>query len=150
MTGRGVSYCVTCDGMLYRGKKVCVVGYTAETQEEARLLRDMGCQVEVFTRRGRYAVEGNGKVERLLAGEEAHPCDGVFILRPAIKADTLLEGLKTDGAHILVDRNMATNIPGVFAAGDCTGQPYQIPKAVGEGNIAALSADQYLQKEKGD
>ena len=148
--GRGVSYCVTCDGMLYRNKKVCVVGFTAETEEEAQLLRDMGCQVEVFTKHGRYAVEGVGKVERLVAGEEVYPCDGVFILRPAIKADTLLEGLKTDGAHILVDRSMHTNIPGVFAAGDCIGQPYQIPKAVGEGNIAALSADRFLQQEKGD
>lgn len=147
--GRGVSYCVTCDGMLYRGKKVCVVGFTAETEEETQLLRDMGCQVELFTKRGRYTIEGGATVERLLVGEEVHPCDAVFVLRPAIKADTLLEGLKTDGAHIVVDRNMLTNIPGVFAAGDCTGQPYQIPKAVGEGNVAALSADQFLQPKKG-
>lgn len=150
LLGRGVSYCVTCDGMLYRGRKVCVVGFTAEAEEEAQLLRDMGCQVELFTKRGRYTVEGTDKVERLIVGEESHPCDAVFILRPAIKADTLLEGLETDGAHILVDRNMHTNIPGVFAAGDCTGQPYQIPKAVGEGNVAALSADRYLQPKKGD
>ena len=40
--GRGVSYCVTCDGMLYRGKKVCVVGFTSDTREEAELLRTMG------------------------------------------------------------------------------------------------------------
>ena len=44
--GRGVSYCVTCDGMLYRGKDVCLVGFTSDAMEEAALLRDMGCRVE--------------------------------------------------------------------------------------------------------
>ena len=52
--------------------------------------------------------------------------------------------LETDGKNIVVDRAMKTNLPGVFAAGDCTGAPYQIAKAVGEGLVAALSAAAYL------
>jgi thioredoxin reductase (NADPH) len=65
--------------------------------------------------------------------------DGVFILRPAIAPSTLFSGLEIDGAHIVVDRNQETNYKGCYAAGDCTGRPYQITKAVGEGNIAAHS-----------
>ena len=64
--GRGVSYCVTCDGMLYRGKKVCVVGFTSDTKEEAELLRTMGCEVEMFTSRtAKYAVLGQERVTAL-------------------------------------------------------------------------------------
>ena len=62
--------------------------------------------------------------------------------------DTLLEGLEMDGAHIRVSRAMETNLPGVFAAGDCTGAPYQVAKAAGEGNIAAISAAKYLEERK--
>ena len=52
--------------------------------------------------------------------------------------------LATEDGHIAVDRRMATNLNGVFAAGDCTGRPYQYAKAVGEGNVAAHSAVEYL------
>ena len=73
--------------------------------------------------------------------------DGVFILRPAIAPSTLFTGLELDGAHIKVDRNQETNYKGCFAAGDCTGRPYQIAKAVGEGNVAAHAILRYLLNE---
>ena len=79
----------------------------------------------------------------LLHGREI-PCAGVFILRPSLAPAELLPGLALEGGYIKVDRNMATNIPGVFAAGDCTGRPYQYTKAVGEGNVAAHSIIEYL------
>ena len=146
--GRGVSYCVTCDGMLYRGKKVCVVGFTSDTKEEAELLRTMGCGVEMFTSRtAKYAVLGQERVTALSVNGEEHPCEAVFILRPAAAPDTLLAGLAMDGVHVAVDKaTMKTSVAGVFAAGDCTGKPYQIAKAVGDGNIAALSAAQYIEE----
>ena len=146
--GRGVSYCVTCDGMLYRGKKVCVVGFTSDTQEEADLLRTMGCDTEVFTSRAaKYAVLGGERVTALSVNGAEHPCEAVFILRPAAAPDTLLAGLAMDGVHVAVDKaTMKTSVKGVFAAGDCTGKPYQIAKAVGDGNIAALSAAQYIEE----
>ena len=146
--GRGVSYCVTCDGMLYRGKKVCVVGFTSDTKEEAELLRTMGCEVEMFTSRtAKYAVLGQERVTALSVNGEEHPCEAVFILRPAAAPDTLLAGLAMDGVHVAVDKaTMKTSVAGVFAAGDCTGKPYQIAKAVGDGNIAALSAAQYIEE----
>ena len=73
---------------------------------------------------------------------------GVFILREGISPDLLLQGLKTENGQISVDRKMQTNLPGVFAAGDCTGAPYQIAKSVGEGNVAALSAVKYLDTKE--
>ena len=78
------------------------------------------------------------KVEKIeLSDGTAIDVDGIFILRPSIAPTTLFSGLEIDGAHIVVDKNQETNYKGCYAAGDCTGRPYQITKAVGEGNIAA-------------
>jgi thioredoxin reductase (NADPH) len=68
----------------------------------------------------------------------------VFIFRNAVSLGMLLPDLATEGSFIPVDRGMRTNVPGVFAAGDCTGKPLQVAKAVGEGNVAAISAAEYL------
>ena len=73
------------------------------------------------------------------------PFDGVFIFREAMALSALMGGIETDGAFIHVDRQMKTSVPGVFAAGDCTGLPLQVAKAVGEGCIAALCAAQELK-----
>ena len=62
--------------------------------------------------------------------------------------ERLATGLETEGGRIRVDRYMATNLPGVFAAGDCTGEPLQLAKAVGEGQMAAHSAMKYLDEAK--
>ena len=70
----------------------------------------------------------------------------MFILRDTVAAGVLLPGIAMEDNHISADRRMRTSLPGVFAAGDCTGRPYQIAKAVGEGNIAALSADAYIKE----
>ncbi|MBE6969257.1 MAG: FAD-binding protein [Ruminococcaceae bacterium] len=146
LLGRGVSYCVTCDGMLYRGRRCAVIGLTEDAAREARLLEDMGCEVRLFSRRRPYAILGEDKVSALRAGAEEWPCDAVFVLRSASLPDALLPALPMEGAHIAVDRQMRTGMRGIFAAGDCTGEPYQLPKAVGEGNTAALSACRYLEQ----
>lgn len=146
--GRGVSYCVTCDGMLYREKDVCVLGFTEGSEAEAKLLEQMGCRVRLFTKNGRYEILGDKTVTALRCGGEEFPCSAVFILRAAAIPDALLPGLAMDGEHIAVNRRMECSLPGVFAAGDCTGEPYQIARAVGEGNVAALSACEYLEKKE--
>ena len=64
----------------------------------------------------------------------------MFILRQAVAPTDLLPQLETEGGVVKVDRRMATNVEGVFAAGDCTGAPLQVSKAVGEGLIAGQSA----------
>lgn len=144
--GRGVSYCATCDGMMYRGKPVAVIGLCDDAPEEAEFLRSIGCRVEYFdkSRAKEYEIRGEQTVTALLADGTEYPVQGVFILRSGVAPASLLPGLETENGAIRTDRSMATSVPGVFAAGDCTGAPYQAAKAVGEGNIAALSAVKYL------
>lgn len=160
--GRGVSYCATCDGMLYRGKNVVVVGDTVQAAQEANYLRSIGCSVTFAAPKApegldaeipvvqakTFAVEGEQTVTALMAEERRLPCDGVFFLRPQVAPDDLFPGLETKEGAICVDRAMQTNLTGVFAAGDCTGAPRQIAKAVGEGQVAALSACAYLDEKQ--
>ena len=84
----------------------------------------------------------------LTADGQEIPCAGVFILRDAVAPTDLLPQLETEQGAIRVSRAMETNMEGVFAAGDCTGAPLQIAKAVGEGHIAALSACEFIDKRK--
>ena len=144
--GRGVSYCATCDGMLYRGKRAAVIGLAADAPEEADFLREIGCDVHYYDgKKHRFEIRGAERADTLVVDGTAEPADVVFILRAGFAADTLLPGLATDNGHIVVDDDCAASIPGVFAAGDCTGAPYQIPAAVGEGNRAALSVVRWLR-----
>lgn len=159
--GRGVSYCATCDGMLYRNKAVTVVGLAPDAPHEANYLSGLGCQVVyvsphrpqgleegiAYVKAGRLAIRGEDSVTALEADGVELPCAGVFILRRAVAPADLLPALETEGGVIKVDRRMATNLPGVFAAGDCTGGPLQVSKAVGEGHVAALSACEYLDTQ---
>ena len=156
--GRGVSYCATCDGMLYRNRPVAVVGLAPDAPQEANYLRSLGCQVTYVSplrpegldkdipcvQAGKLAVKGEQTVTGLEADGALLPCAGVFILRRAVAPTDLLPALETEEGFIRVDRRMATNVAGVFAAGDCTGGPLQISKAGGEGHVAALSACEYL------
>lgn len=162
--GKGVSYCATCDGMLYRGKKVAVVGENEEGEAEAAFLADV-CKEVVYiplyqpvlnlkdgisVKEGRpKAVVGrDGKVAALEMEQESIACDGIFFAKNTAPPESLLFGLETDGKNILVNRKMETNLPGVYAAGDCTGAPFQIAKAVGEGLVAALSAAEEIDRRK--
>jgi len=158
--GRGVSYCATCDGMLYRGKDVVVAGLAPDAPQEANYLQRLGCHVTYvsprqpvgldgdipYVKAGRISILGDGGVAAVEADGAQIPCAGAFILRQAVAPTDLLPDLETEEGYIKVDRRMATNIPGVFAAGDCTGAPLQVSKAVGEGHVAALSACGYLEQ----
>lgn len=137
LLGRGVSYCATCDGMFYRGRRVVCAGDAPNFDEEVEFLRSIGCQVEVRRLAG-LTILGEDSVTgvRDAKGEEI-PCDGVFLLRASIAPAQLAPGLETEGGYIKVDGRMATSLPGVYAAGDCTGQPLQLAKAVGQGQTAA-------------
>ena len=161
--GRGVSYCATCDAPLYHGKTAMVVGSSAKEEAEADFLAEVADQVfYIPTYKGDVNVSDQVKVVRekpkkiyekegkriLQTNEGKYPVDGVFILRESVSPGQLVPGLEVDQSHVVVDRNMATNIPGCFACGDITGLPYQYIKAAGEGNIAALSAVGYLAEKK--
>ena len=160
--GRGVSYCATCDGMLYRGKPVVVVGRSSDAPHEANYLKSLGCQVTYvspqppvgldgdipYVKAGKLAIKGEQTVTGLEADGALIPCNGVFVLRQTVAPTDLLPTLETEAGYIKVDRRMATNLEGVFAAGDCTGLPLQVSKAVGEGHVAALSACEYLDRKQ--
>lgn len=161
--GRGVSYCATCDGMFYKDKDVAVISYTNEGEPEAEFLGEicrnvyyfpqyrpqpaaLRSQVKIVPGRPR-AIEGDTQVEKLVTDQAEHKVSGIFIIRQSDPVENVLPGLALDGEVIRVNRDMSTNIPGVFAAGDCTGKPWQIAKATGEGLIAVLSAIAYLDKK---
>ena len=150
--GRGVSYCATCDGMLYRGRKVAVLGWTESAGEEAAFLEGIGCSVTYFHRPKDCSVLGTDRAEAVRCDGKTVPADGVFLLRPTMTPSDLFPGLAVEEGSAVVDRRMATNLPGLFAAGDCTGGPLQVSKAAGEGLIAGQSAAAYvaglLRKQK--
>lgn len=137
LLGRGVSYCATCDGMFYRGRSVVCAGDAPNFDEEVEFLRSIGCDVAVRRLAG-LSILGEDAVTgvRDAKGEET-PCQGVFLLRATIAPAQLAPGMETEGGYIKVDGRMATSLPGVYAAGDCTGQPLQLAKAVGQGQLAA-------------
>ncbi|WP_298018092.1 NAD(P)/FAD-dependent oxidoreductase [uncultured Dysosmobacter sp.] len=141
--GRGVSYCATCDGMLYRGKPVAVLGYGDAARREAEFLQSIGCSVTYFDRPKHCAITGGTQVEAVTCDGETVPAAGVFLLRPTMAPTDLFPGLAVENGYVTVDRRMATNLPGLFAAGDCTGGPLQVSKAAGEGLVAGQSAAGY-------
>ncbi len=160
LLGRGVSYCATCDGRLYRGKSIAVIATNRRFEHEVRYLSELAEHVfffPLYREPGKIAenvqimparavgVIGEDRIRALQLHDGSELLvDGLFCLRDAISLQTLLPSLQTENGHIAVDRAMATNLPGCFAAGDCTGRPYQYAKAVGEGNVAAHSVLQYL------
>jgi len=158
-----VSYCATCDGPLYRDRDVAVLAYGHEAVEEANFLTEIcrkvyllkatadisGLHPEVTViDKKPQAIKGDEFVNSVAVDGGEVPVEGVFIMRPTLPAQRLLFGLETEDGFIKVDRDMATSVAGVWAAGDCTGKPHQMSRAVGEGATAALNAVKYLD-EKG-
>ena len=166
-TGRGVSYCATCDGFLYKGKTIAVlcttkrleheIGYLADFAEKVYLIpmyKDVQVDksnVEII-RKMPKSIQGAKRAEKLVfasspkEGLDAElPVDGVCMLRDSLSPAVLVGGLQMQDGHVVVGRDMATNLKGCYAAGDCTGRPYQYAKAVGEGNVAAHAVSEYLR-----
>lgn len=163
LLGSGVSYCATCDGMLYRGKNAVVWDQSKEALEEANYLNSIGVNVTFVSKKPRSEdlnenikyingtlseVVGNNKVEAVVAGEEKISANAVFMLRDAVAPTALIDGLETEENFIAVNRNMETSIEGVYASGDITGKPLQLSKAVSEGLIAAQHAALQIDKIK--
>ena len=162
--GRGVSYCATCDAPLYRGKVVACIGGSKEEEAEADFLGEV-CEkvyylplykdepsfshanVEVIKEKPKE-ITGAMKAKALVTEQGTYDVDCVFILRAAQFPGQLVPGLETEGNAVKVDLQMKTNLPGLFAAGDIAGQPYQYIKSAGQGNVAALSAVSYLDEMK--
>ena len=170
--GRGVSYCATCDGLLYKNKTIAIlctskrleheIGYLADFAKHVYLIpmyKDMQLDRENVTviRKMPQKIEGGMRVTGLrfpTAPAENVPelleIAGMFMLRESVSPAVLVGGLQTEQGHVVVNRKQETNLKGCFAAGDCTGRPYQYAKATGEGNVAAHIVCEYLSAQKED
>ncbi len=161
--GRGVSYCATCDAPLYHDKKIVIIGSSAKEEAEADFMSEI-CSEVIYIPTYKADVHVNEKVQvlndvpvefkggmkaqTLVLKNQEIDADGFFILRESVSPAQLVPGLEMDGNHIKVNRKMETNIPGLLACGDIVGAPYQYIKSAGEGNVAAISAVDYLSKLK--
>ncbi|MFA5303888.1 MAG: FAD-dependent oxidoreductase [Candidatus Nanoarchaeia archaeon] len=158
--GRGVSFCVPCDGFFFKDKKVIVVGNSDYALEEAIELLNYTKDVTLVTNGKKlsfdtkllnknikfeeYSIEkiiGSKKVEGIKTSKGEIKIDGIFIASGNADSNDLARmlGVISENNKILVDSNMKTNIPGIFAAGDCTPGFGQIATAVAKGAIAAVN-----------
>jgi thioredoxin reductase (NADPH) len=172
LLGKGVSYCVDCDGNFYRNEEVAVIGAESAAVDGALTLADIARSVHlicdelkvssalqeklrqsrVILHEGAMVKEigGTGNVEKLILKDETVlAVSGVFI---ELGAKGLMElattlGIQLDDEmrYIRTDKNQATNIAGIFAAGDICGPPWQMAKAVGEGCVAGIGAATYAK-----
>lgn len=167
LEGRGVSYCAICDAFFYRGKDVAVLGNEAYAVHELEQLLPVAASVTLLTHGQELKAEvpesvrvikeplieitGTDRVEGVrFADGSTIPIAGVFVALGSAGAVDLARkiGADTDGKRILVDEKMQTDVPGLFAAGDCIGGLLQISSAVGEGAVAAMSAMRYVRTAK--
>jgi thioredoxin reductase (NADPH) len=176
--GKGVSYCSTCDGFFYKDRPVTVIGNKDLAAKEALDLVPFASRITIVSHDKRFDISDNfvnklklnnvnlvtekvlevvGDGEKvsgiLLDNNEVITADGVFFALGNMGSLDIARflGLEINDKSktIVVDKSMRTNIPGIYAAGDCTGDPYQVSAAVGEGAIAALEIVHEIRNKKG-
>lgn len=162
--GKGVSYCAVCDAFFYRGKDVAVLGAGEYALHEAMELAPVVRSVTLLTNGLQPAValpenitydarkinsfEGEETIRRVrFADSGSLEIAGVFVAVGVASSSDLAKklGAEINGNSIVVSPKMETNLPGLFAAGDCTGGLLQISKAVGEGAIAGTEAIKFIR-----
>ncbi len=165
LEGHGVSYCATCDAFFYRGKDVAVLGNGEYALHEVQALLPVVKSVTLLTNGMPLTAEFPpevkvypGKINAILGEERVSgvqlvdgtelPLAGVFIALGVAGSTALARklGADVDGNRIVTDEQMMTTIPGLYAAGDCTGGLLQVAKAVYEGALAGTEAAKALRK----
>lgn len=166
--GKGVSYCAVCDGFFFRGKDVCVIGNSNYALHEAKELiplarhiylltdgkdiaidEEIDEKIEVITK-PINKIEGDDVAEKIEFNDNSSiDVSGIFIATGNAGSSQLALkiGVLTEKNKILVNEDMSTNIPGVFASGDCVGGLLQISKAVADGALAATNIIKYLREK---
>lgn len=159
LEGHGVSYCATCDAFFYRGKDVAVLGSGEYALHEAQALLPVVKSVTLLTGGAPLtaqfppeaavrtepveAILGEERVTGVrLSGGETLEVSGVFVAQGVAGSTALARklGAEVEGNRIVVDERMQTTLPGLYAAGDCTGGLLQVAKAVYEGAVAGTEA----------
>lgn len=167
MEGHGVSYCAVCDAFFYREKKVAVLGSGEYALHEASELLPVVGSVTLLTNGAELtaAFPESIKIEsrklKSLVGEESftgvafedgseESFDGLFVALGSASATDLAKkaGAAFEEGRLSLDKDFQTTIPGLYAAGDCTGGTLQIAVAVGEGAVAGLAAIKFLREKK--
>ena len=165
LEGHGVSYCATCDAFFYRGKEVAVLGSGEYALHEVQALLPVVKHVTLLTGGAELtaqfppevtvreepveAILGEERVTGVqLTGGEVLAVSGVFVALGVAGSTALARklGAEVDGNKIVVDEKMQTTLPGLYAAGDCTGGLLQVAKAVYEGAVAGTEAAKALRK----
>ena len=165
LEGHGVSYCATCDAFFYRGKDVAVLGSGEYALHEVQALLPVVKSVTLLTNGSPLtasfppevtvcpekvnAILGEERVNGVeLSGGKTVALSGVFVALGVAGSTALARklGAEVDGNRILVDEHMQTTLPGLYAAGDCTGGLLQVAKAVYEGALAGTEAAKALRK----
>ena len=165
LEGHGVSYCATCDAFFYRGKDVAVLGSGEYALHEVQALLPVVKSVTLLTNGSPLtasfppevtvcpekvnAILGEERVSGVeLSGGKTVALSGVFVALGVAGSTALARklGAEVDGTRILVDEHMQTTLPGLYAAGDCTGGLLQVAKAVYEGALAGTEAAKALRK----
>lgn len=164
--GKGVSYCAVCDGFFFRGKDVCVIGEGSYALHEATELLPMAgsvtilsngktpefsppSNINVITKKvAKVAGDGDAVSGVVFEDGENLRVDGIFVAIGVAGSSELAKqiGAETKGNKIVVDESMATNVPGLYAAGDCTEGMLQIAKAVYDGAKAGTEITKYIRK----
>lgn len=164
--GSGISYCAICDGFFYRGKEVAVLGNGVYALHEAQVLEPLASKVTILTngKEASFSRDSLGSIQVetrkiISAGGEASlsyveledhthfPLSSLFVaLGTADSTDIARKlGLVMENNHIVIEPDTSTALPGLFAAGDCTGGLLQVSKAVYEGALAGTKAVNYLK-----
>lgn len=156
--GKGVSYCAVCDSFFYKGKDVAVLGDGNYAIHEFETLKPIASSVTILTNGNTMvenrdsSIEVNSKKIREFRGDTKleevefedntiQNLNGVFIAMGTASSSDLARkiGARIENNNIVVNENMETTVPGLFACGDCTGGLLQISKAVYEGAKAGLA-----------
>lgn len=161
--GIGVSYCATCDGFFYRKKKTAIVGSGEYMLHELEVLKRIIPDLTILTngedlsynnidipviKDKIVSFNGSEHLESITTENDTYLFDGCFIAIGSQGGFSIAKhlGIALDNDSIIVDENMMTNIPGIFAGGDVVKGLRQIAKAVSDGALAATQISKYLKK----
>ena len=171
--GRGVHFCATCDGPLYKNKTLVVIGGGNSAVQETLFLARFASKITILVRGDKLKasavlideldelanvevvfnspatriINKKNRVSGVESNSKVYPCDGVFVFVGLLaNTEAFIDTTEHDeNNYLITDKTFKTNVSGVFVAGDVrSGSTWQIASAIGEGVDAALCISEYL------